>query len=437
MKRKLLLFVLIVISLTGCDIQSSFEKNINNIIKEYNEGTVTYNSAKSSLESAEAEADNEEKREYLYRNIELLNKLNESKNNFDKAEKMIEEQDYKTALACLEKVVSEDTNYEQVDSLENRVKTSWMEAVNEQADKYVSEGKYTNAIELYVDATKYIEDESFTQKAEEIKTLYVQDVETNVSQFIGEKKYAEALSLYRELSEYMDDKEYEVKIEGIEDEYTNESIQKAEKLMEESDFQTAAEIIDKTLDVVKTSGLLDELLKESDRIKSFTPIFLTDIAEFCREEENNTVGSYSSIEEWESTDIDNLGNGDATGLKFKLRTYIPVDIKSSVTYLVGGMYDTLTGSFVLHENSKNLTGENYGVQLLIYCDGELSYKSELMQGGIKPIDINVDISDVDELKIEFYTIDSYAINVGFVQPVLQKKFVPLSGEGTSSDTLEK
>jgi len=93
--------------------------------------------------------------------------------------------------------------------------------------------------------------------------------------------------------------------------------------------------------------------------------------------------------------IDNLGNTYSDGLSFGYALY--GDTTNYREYVVNSLFSKIEGRFVLPDMYKNSTTK--GVFKII-GDGENLYTSQVMTGGIEPIDFSVVISDVNRLRIE-------------------------------------
>lgn len=65
-------------------------------------------------------------------------------------------------------------------------------------------------------------------------------------------------------------------------------------------------------------------------------------------------------------------------------------------FLLNGRYSTMSGTIALTEASKSTKSTGW---YEIYGDGKLLYTSEKMTGGILPISFNIEISNVNMLKI--------------------------------------
>ncbi|MCF6464910.1 NPCBM/NEW2 domain-containing protein [Clostridium sp. Cult2] len=86
------------------------------------------------------------------------------------------------------------------------------------------------------------------------------------------------------------------------------------------------------------------------------------------------------------------------------------------TYYVNGMYSKIKGKYALSYKNRNTTVES---RLKIYGDDKLLYNSPVMTGGVKPIDFEVDLTGVLELKLEItnskYDNTPLLVDVGLYQ----------------------
>lgn len=67
-------------------------------------------------------------------------------------------------------------------------------------------------------------------------------------------------------------------------------------------------------------------------------------------------------------------------------------------YKIDGKYNTIKGKYILFSGGKNTT---YQSQIIIYGDDKQLYKSPVLKKGAEPVDFEVDISGVSNLKIIF------------------------------------
>jgi Copper amine oxidase N-terminal domain./NPCBM/NEW2 domain. len=101
---------------------------------------------------------------------------------------------------------------------------------------------------------------------------------------------------------------------------------------------------------------------------------------------------------------DNLGNEYSIGIQPNFSGWgsSSSGSKSSwQSYYINGQYSNIAGKLVLGYESRNTSSVGY---FCIYGDDRLLYKSSNITSGALPIDVNVDISGVLELKIEFVSV---------------------------------
>lgn len=86
------------------------------------------------------------------------------------------------------------------------------------------------------------------------------------------------------------------------------------------------------------------------------------------------------------------------------------------TYYINGMYSKIKGTYILAYDQRDNKDEN---RFKVYGDDKLIYSSPVMTGGVHPVDFDIDLSGVLELKIEIdnYMKDncSYLVNTGLYQ----------------------
>lgn len=109
---------------------------------------------------------------------------------------------------------------------------------------------------------------------------------------------------------------------------------------------------------------------------------------------------------------DNLKNTYVVGIETR-------NGENSQTYYINDKYRKLKGRYILDYDYRDTDVES---ELKIYGDGELIYTSPVLTGGVRPIDIEVDISGVKELKVESSNPTSaisytrtYLVNTGLYQ----------------------
>lgn len=356
--------------------KEELEKKCDNIYKAYNNGEMLYEDAKAALNDMLSALPQGEKKNVVNARLKSLEALYKSKTAYETGIKDLEKENisYKQeAIKQFQNVIEEDINYSEAQTHLTALKEEYYSYSVGVADSLVAEGDYAKAIDTY----------------------------KGLIDLIGE---------YSDLAQ---------KKETLEYEYIQASVAEAEAYMSEGKFIEANNAIDKCY---KSVGPDAALSNESARIENFTPVSLMSLTSFYQDE------GEGDISKWESNDMTNLAEGDFEGIKVSGSIRRPANT-ATITYRVDGKYDTFTGQFVLHKNSKDRAGSEYGIVVLyIYGDDVLLYQSGEMCGGVLPMDICIDISDVDELSFVFsFEQKKYAINltVGLINPELKNAYVPL------------
>ena len=418
--KKFLLIVLTCFALSGCTSQNDIQEEVAALVERYNAGNITYDNAMSDINSFLSENSvSDETYNYINEQLTFLSELNESKTNFEKANEEYENSDYEEAMKYYDMVIEKDNNYETAQSQVEESQKKYIEVADQQAQIYIDDEKYLKAIEVYESAQKVYDDGSIDGKIADIEESYKAGLEATALEYENSKEWGNAINTYETLYDYFKDEAYQVNITDVTNKCINAAIEEAEQYLSEGNTADARTAIQTAKIYV---GDEDELEDEITRIESFEPVSLTDLDTFYTDEQ------YATIYEWDSDDTDNLGNTYESGIlvvdnSWGLTFYDSYGVLLS--YMIDGEYNTLTGTFVLHNDSKDKTDEKYSNQLYIYGDGNLLYTSCVMRGGVTPEEINLDITGVSELQILFKGENQSGDIVGFVEPTLQKSYTPL------------
>ncbi|NPV89415.1 MAG: copper amine oxidase [Firmicutes bacterium] len=116
--------------------------------------------------------------------------------------------------------------------------------------------------------------------------------------------------------------------------------------------------------------------------------------------------------QFENNVKDNLGNEYSYGIsKYgALSSYA----ECWQSYLINGRYSRMKGKFVLDYDTRSTSDES---RLRVYGDGRLIYESPNMTAGVHPVDFDVDLTGVLELKVEIAGSGgiTYLVNTGLYQ----------------------
>lgn len=82
------------------------------------------------------------------------------------------------------------------------------------------------------------------------------------------------------------------------------------------------------------------------------------------------------------------------------------------TYYINGKYSRMKGKYILKYDDRDSKQEN---RFKVYGDGNLIYNSPSMTGGVHPIDFEIDLTGVLELKVEFTSTSTSLVDTGLYQ----------------------
>ena len=242
-------------------------------------------------------------------------------------------------------------------------------------------------LKTYKAAQKVYDDGTLEDKIADAENKYKEKTEKEAKTFEDEKNWASAIKKYKELQEYFDNNSYEVEIVNDQNNCVNQAVAESEEKLKEGDYSRANTILTTADSIVPNNKDISEQL---NRVKEYTPVRLTDLTPFCEEDDGYSV----ILDDWTAQDTDNMGDGGNTGIK--IRSMGSFGKWGSITYNIDGKYDTLTGIFAIHEDFKDNTDteRNWG-QVAVFDDNDkMIYCSEAVLGGVKPKEVNVDISGI-------------------------------------------
>lgn len=232
---------------------------------------------------------------------------------------------------------------------------------------------------------------------EEIETLI-----KNVTQYWQNAEYVQALILLKNSSIISED--VEILYQQYSNEYSNNLLIQVESLIDEGNNNQAIELLKEGADLVSDNSIINDKLNSIRNIKSELLSTLTPVS-----------GEIEYV--WDSSKRDNYGNTYSSGICLH-QNY---DKPAHVVYSLDGKYTTISGKFVLEEKSKNTDG-NYVLYVYSLEGGNMTliYESQVLATATRPIDIEINVTDVMDIVIEVYDSDKGSNNadVGFVDAKL-------------------
>jgi len=294
-------------------------ENIDKIKEEYNTDKKDYETAIADLDALSTfDQDGIEKAK------EYINNLSKSKKAYAQAEKHYENEDYASAMIEYGKVTEDDINYANAVTKLSSSKENYIKSVIEQADTYIAEENYTDAIKTVNEALVILpEEKKFLSKLEEAQNKNVVKQKAEILEeaqgYADKGDYVAALTtIQNALAVYPDDKQLKEKLdeykEAKADAEKAEALEKAQDYADDEDYDTAISVME---DIIKTypgDEALEEKLDEYREAKTNAEkeAVLSDAENKAKKKDY--LGAYSIIKEA-------LGNGNDKDLENALETY--------------------------------------------------------------------------------------------------------------------
>lgn len=424
MKKNLILTAIMLIVCfisVGCTSFNKTKQRADEIVNNYNAESFDYDTAVSKLNRLLGDTDDYDCEEYIRDQLSFIDKLKISKQKYNQAEDYYNGNKYQLAISSYSEVIQEDDNYASSIEKLKQSQSKYLDTECKKAEIYLQDEKYIDAVNIYKAAQKVYDDGSLDDKILEAENKYKEKSEKEAKTFEDEKDWASAIKKYKELQEYFDNNSYEVEIVNDQNNCVKQAVAESEEKLKEGDYSKANTILTVADSIVPNNKDISEQL---DRVKEYTPVRLTDLTPFCEEDDGYSV----ILDDWTAQDTDNMGVGGNTGIK--ISSMGSFGNWGSITYNIEGKYDTLTGEFAIHEDFKDNTDteRNWG-QVAVFDDNDnMIYCSEAVLGGVKPQDVNVDISGIQQLKVAFYIGSptsfgwGYSAVYGFINPILYKDY---------------
>ena len=288
--------------------------------------------------------------------------------------------DYEEALRCFVQLPLDSKQYEKAQSILLKSSDAYCEEIAEIAEKYVQNGEYEVALELLENA------QALLPNAAELQELYnttYADYKTYISttaiegaeEYIANGDYESAINVLRDaISKIEEDVELATLLSQYEEKYCDYIIQQANAASELEGYQSAISIIKQAQDILPNN---DSLKSAIVFYESYAPVYLANLEYFDQE-----YDWYKVLE----SDMDNLGNEYHNSIACR---YL------DNTYILNGDYSRLCGT--LYQRYEYRDRDHNG-HMEVYADGVLIF-SEKMSAGIYPINFELDVIDVNELRI--------------------------------------
>lgn len=262
------------------------------------------------------------------------------------------------------------------------------------ADQFVAQNKFDEAIaELNTAEQLYGAHNKVTTKRAEVvkaKGLYALNQYESASDYKSAIKYID-----ESMSDYASDADIVSKKNLYISKYRTQILDQAASAFESSGYEKAIEILNSSVDVLPDDPEINSALA---KYSEYAPISVADLEYFS----GHDFGVGNNMK-------DNLGNIHNNVVYPECQGWS--NAATANVYKINKKYSTLTGLWFQKYDCRTASAgyPNEG-DLEIYGDGKLLY-SGVMKPGLEPIELNIDISGVSELKIVYWgggTTGSYS-----------------------------
>lgn len=317
--------------------------------------------------------------------------------------------DYANAINAFANVVSEDKeNYQAAIEAREQAEENYLKSVSDSVEELIQDGSYDDAIMLIDSAEDVVDDSTLYYQLR--TNVYTEQFSNQIQEAYNEEDYLSAVMLYE--SAYYD--EYVIFAAEITDiyseckvSYVSSVTDKAKEAFgEKKDYEAALAVVRNALDEASFSDdLVAELELLIEEYSAYIPIQLTSL-------EPVRCGNYVTVDGKDVTDkiytdVNEIVY-DTANLIYPKIEYSALasskpntDDDSAVVYQLNYNYRTLSGTvFRPYASLSSTTEWKVKGNVKIYGDGLLVYKSpEITQSTYDPIDFEIDVSGIRELKI--------------------------------------
>lgn len=287
---------------------------------------------------------------------------------------------YKEAIRCFAQLPLDSKQYKEAQSILLKSSDAYCEEIAETAEKYVQNGEYEIALELLENAQALLPDAAELQELHNTtyaayRTFISTTAIEGAEEYIANGDYESAINVLRDaISKIEEDVELATLLSQYEEKYCDYIIQQANAALELEGYQSAISIIKQAQDILPNN---DSLKSAIVFYESYAPVYLANLEYFDQE-----YDWYKVLE----SDMDNLWNEYHNSIACR---YL------DNTYILNGDYSRLCGT--LYQRYEYRDRDHNG-HMEVYADGVLIF-SEKMSAGIYPINFELDVIDVNELRI--------------------------------------
>lgn len=296
---------------------------------------------------------------------------------------------------------------------QKRVYESYRSAVIAQTEEYVAAEQYETAIEYLKNKQESFQNDSvFQETYNNTVTTYNNLISSQAMQeaeaYVASNDYANGINVLRTaLAKIGQNDELSATLSVYENTYKENVLGQVDAVYSQSGYDAVVAFLKEAMDILPTDNAV---ANEYELWKSRQPMLLTDLEPFSKDLNANINSSLHEVDNYGSVYASNLG----------------LEGWSSIEYYIGSDYSKLTCTLYITENAKGYDEEAYAgswsnLTISIYGDDVLLYTKTGFNTKDKPLDISVDVKDVEFLKIVSSNngfIYWYGVAVGIGNPTL-------------------
>ena len=286
-----------------------------------------------------------------------------------------------------ENVTDINADAEVKSAYESAVQNYKAEAISS-AEEYAAAGDYTSARSALTVAQNFIgEAVEISEKLKEINQKEVLEV---VLAYEAEENYEDAIT-------YLDDKsdivsgsaDLQAKQSAYIEKYRANVIKEASNAYKKNGYEAAVSLLNSALKVLTNDS---SLLSEREKYEGYAPVSLYNVTWFYDGHEE----VYGAYRQDNTTLTDKLGNTYAQAIRY---VWSGGDGCEDI-YYTDGQYSRFTAVlFVPSQRDAWADDHNEDLRFYVYGDGKLLYQSPRMHSKHLPVEIEIDITGVEQLSI--------------------------------------
>lgn len=313
-----------------------------------------------------------------------------SKINYIKGVELLDNQDIKFAESVFSKVIESDSWYDEAQNKMTQIQNIQFKEKAEIIEKYINNKNFKSALREIDKLRNENPTDEINKKLDEYETKICELVIEKVEEYLENGRLEAAKEYIKSINDSISSKSKSGFDEALKKKATD-YIAKAEEAFKSGERQGA---YDMAIIAQALNSDDDEINKKVSYFEEYLPYNLYI--------EKNAVS-------YKGTAVHSLSGGiwfdyEATSNTSKKYSHcIHFEGKNNeymkITYNLEGKYNTLSGTYFLGEFNKNWNRKSD--YFVIYGDGKKLFTSDNITSGTKPKDINVDVTNINTLVVQF------------------------------------